>query len=104
MHIPAGGLAWHPDGMTLAVAASDRMIHFWDVPSRKPTLVLEGTQSEGIRLSFNHAGDLLASSSWDGMLRLWDPRTGKQLFSTPTVSRTLRFSPDDRLLYPAIQG
>jgi WD40 repeat protein len=31
-------------------------------------------------------------------LRLWDTRTGRQLFSTETAARSLQFSPDDRLL------
>jgi len=41
---------------------------------------------------------LLASSCWDGILRLWDPRTGQQLFNTQTSARGLRFSQDDRVL------
>ena len=51
-----------------------------------------------LRFAFNHAGDLLASGGWEGVLRLWDPRTGKQLFSTPSWGELPRFSPDDRLL------
>src|SRR5205807_3434881 len=49
--------------------------------------------------AFNHAGDRLASRCWDGTVRLWDPWSGKQLFSTEagTISMPC-FSPDDRLL------
>ena len=30
-------------------------------------------------VTFNHRGDLLATTGWDKTLRLWDPLTGKQL-------------------------
>jgi serine/threonine protein kinase/WD40 repeat protein len=90
--------AWHPDGKTLAVAGADRIIHIWDVATRKPITRLEGHKGEGIILNYNHAGALLASTGWDGTLRLWDPLTGQQLFSTPAWVASLRFSPDDRFL------
>ena len=89
---------WDPRGNTLAVGCSDRIIHIWDVASRKPIVRLEGHSSEGISFAYNHAGDLLASTSWDGTLRLWDPRTGEQLLKTEAGVVSLRFSPDDRFL------
>ena len=60
--------------------------------------MLEGLTGGEVRVAFNHAGDALASCDSSGMLRLWDPHGGPQLFSTPCEMRTLRFSPDDRLL------
>jgi eukaryotic-like serine/threonine-protein kinase len=90
--------SWHPDGKTLAVAGADRMIHIWDVATRKVIMRLEGHQAEGINFTYNHAGDLLASTGWDGSLRLWDTRSGRQLFYTPTGVVSLRFSRDDRFL------
>jgi eukaryotic-like serine/threonine-protein kinase len=38
------------------------------------------------------------------MLRLWGPRTGQQVFSTPTGIRFPRFGPDDRLLAAEVRG
>jgi serine/threonine protein kinase/WD40 repeat protein len=93
-----GHVVWHPDGNTLAVEGGDRKIHLWNVTTGKPGWVLEGHTVGGISFAFNHAGNLLASTSWDGTLRLWEPRTGKQLFSKPSGVVSLRFSPDDRLL------
>ncbi|HMF19409.1 MAG TPA: tetratricopeptide repeat protein, partial [Gemmataceae bacterium] len=58
----------------------------------------------GLVFAFNHAGDLLASTSWDGTLRLWDPRTGQQLFQTQAGGGALRFSTDDRFLAAGIEG
>jgi serine/threonine protein kinase/WD40 repeat protein len=89
---------WHPDGKTLAVAGADQIIHIWDVVTRKPVVRLEGHKNGGIKIAFNHAGDLLASTAWDSVLRLWDPRTGQQLFNTQTWAHSLRFSADDKLL------
>jgi eukaryotic-like serine/threonine-protein kinase len=92
-------LAWHPDGKMLAVAhQGPARIHLWDVPALKQTHVLEGIRNGGVTMAFNHAGDRLASTGWDGMLRLWDPRTGQQLFGTTSGMGIPRFSPDDRLL------
>ncbi len=72
-------------------------IYLWDVPSGKQTFALEGLRNGGIGVDFNHAGDLLASVGWEGVMRLWDPRTGQQLFNTPS-GRIARFSLDHRLL------
>ena len=91
-------LAWHPDGKTLAVVCAVNRVFLWDVAAGKQTLVIEELRNGGIELSFNHAGDLLASSGWEGKTRLWDPQTGRQLFSTMSGVGIPRFSPDDRLL------
>jgi WD40 repeat protein len=46
-------------------------------------------------LAFNRGGDLLASSSWDNTVRLWDPWTGKLLLTHPASVGTLAFDRDD---------
>jgi eukaryotic-like serine/threonine-protein kinase len=93
----ANSFAWHPGGKTLAVACNDSRIYLWDVGLGKQTHVLEGCRGTGLAISFDHAGLLLASAGWEGILRLWDPRTGRQLFHTPSGGY-LGFSADDRLL------
>jgi WD40 repeat protein len=91
-------VAWHPDGRTLAALGADRIIHIWDVATRKPTTRLEGYKGDGIVFAYDHAGDMLVSTSWAGELHLWDPRTGRQLFSTQAPTGCLNFSADDRFL------
>jgi eukaryotic-like serine/threonine-protein kinase len=97
-HGAAFCLAWHPDGKTLAVAGADRIIHIWDVANSTTVARLEGHNNNGITFCYDHAGDLLASTCWDGRTRLWDPRTGQQLFNSRAWGFSLRFSPDDRFL------
>jgi eukaryotic-like serine/threonine-protein kinase len=99
-----GHLAWHPGGKTLATADEGGTIYLWDVPARKVSRVLKGHLSGGVRLAFSPAGDLLVSSAWDSVLRLWDVRTGRQLVHTPALMVPPRFRADGRLLGAEIKG
>jgi WD40 repeat protein len=96
-----GYCAWHPDGKTLAIFGNDRIVHLWDVARRRPGLRLRNASAP---FAFNHAGSLLASTGWDGVLRLWDTRTGNELFTTRTVAPCLRFSTDDERLAAGIDA
>src|SRR5262249_40519388 len=44
------------------------------------------------------AGDVLASTCWDGTLRLWDVGTGRELLKTSWSGSGFHFSRDGRLL------
>jgi eukaryotic-like serine/threonine-protein kinase len=89
-------VVWHPNGKTLA-SYGGRNIYLWNIPARKQVARFDAL-SDGVHLAFNHSGDLLASTGWDRRLRLWHPRTGRELFHTRADMTTLRFSPDDRWL------
>ncbi len=97
-------VAWHPGGKLLAVPCQgeDGRIYLWDVARRAPQSVLEG--GPAVRIAFNRAGNLMASSCWDKKLRLWDVRTGKQVFSVPGSPVEMRFSADDCLLVGEARG
>jgi serine/threonine protein kinase/WD40 repeat protein len=90
-------LTWNPDGETLGVACMNERIYLWNFESTMPPFILDGLANGGIHIAFNHAGNLLVSTGWEGLLRLWDPHTGKQLFSTHS-GMIPRFSRNDRLL------
>jgi serine/threonine protein kinase/WD40 repeat protein/tetratricopeptide (TPR) repeat protein len=95
-----GCLAWGADGRFLA-AAGEWNIYVWDVQAGRMHDVLKGHSNSVTSVAFNHAGDLLASTSWDGTLRLWDPWTAKELLRQegPIWGNLMGFTPDDRFLW-----
>jgi serine/threonine protein kinase/WD40 repeat protein len=99
-------LAWHPGGKALAVVGSDQAIHLWDVTAREEVVKFRRWKNAGLRITFNRAGDVLASCGWEHMVRLWDPRTGEELFHMPAelTGAPLHFGADDLLLAADVKG
>jgi serine/threonine protein kinase/WD40 repeat protein/tetratricopeptide (TPR) repeat protein len=92
----ASHAAWHPDGRTLATCSDDDLlIRLWDVPSGHLLRKLEGHKTQGIHCAFTGTGDRLLSNDWNGVLRIWEPSSGRQLLSFPAGS--YRVSADDRV-------
>src|SRR5262249_49156682 len=107
--LPVGAMtesvvAWHPDGRRLAVTGSlvNPVIQIWDVAASRKVAMLEGHVQRVTYLSFHPDGSLLASASWDGTLRLWNPSTGRQLMQVLPVLP--QFSSDGRWLGVAVHG
>jgi serine/threonine protein kinase/WD40 repeat protein len=94
----AGALAWRPDGRFLAVACLDNCLQVWDAQAGRLQAVLRGHEALPNAVVFNRAGDLLASTGWDGTLRLWDPPSGRQLLCQEGGGNLPQFNADDRLL------
>jgi WD40 repeat protein len=92
---PVWDFAWSPAGTVLA-ATQNRSIWLWDYRTHKCRARLDGHQDVVTRCAFNHRGDLLASHGKDGMTRLWDVVSGKELISMPGAF--INFSADDRFL------
>ena len=87
-------VAWHPYGELLAVGGSDARIQIWDVKAKREVAVLEG-HSQQVNFVMFHAGSgLLASMSWDGSMRLWQPSPARLLMRLP--SRWMGFSREGR--------
>src|SRR5262245_3648184 len=95
-------VAWHPDGVRLAIAGS-QFLQVWSVPARRLLATLKGDTQQITHLTFHPDGQLLASNSWDGVLRLWDPATGRQLMQLPLIVSP-KFSLGARWLGIARQG
>ena len=89
--------AWRLDGRQLVVGCADMNIYLFDAETgRQLTKPWKGHSEGGVRVSFNQAGDRVVSNDWQAHLRLWEARTGRELFSTPDVSR---YYPEPRF-YP----
>src|SRR5262249_36732354 len=70
---------------------------------RRKIATLEGHVQEISKVTFHPQADLLASTSWDGVVRLWDPATGRQMLHF-SAEVDLRFSVDGRWLGLARHG
>jgi WD40 repeat protein len=98
-------VAWHPDGERLAVGGSDPRIQIWNVAANRKVATLAGHSQNVTDLTFHPEGGLLASHSWDGILRLWEPSTGRPLLQLPlALGDRPRFSKDGRWLGAVAHG
>jgi WD40 repeat protein len=97
---PGGGLVASSSGFIVEKFS----IRLWDTKTGAELTVLEAHTSAISALAFNLAGDLLASKSADGTVRLWRVETGQQLATLDVapgwkyVPGDIAFSPDGKLL------
>jgi WD40 repeat protein len=99
------GVDWGPDGELLATGFA-RGVLVWDSADRRHDAddrepdELRSTFNQVTHVAFNRAGDLLASRSWDYVIRPWDVASGRQLIGLPGGSEwaPLTFSDDGGLL------
>lgn len=115
LNLPAGtvGMAWHPLEAALAVGCENGRIYLWDfgaeaagaadspvTESEKSTgrvRSLAGHTREGVIPYFHPAGEMLASTAWDGVLRVWDYGHEQPLLESKAAG-ALAFSADGHWL------
>ncbi len=103
------GLAFSPDGKSLAVGYADNMVRVWDVSSMEgeaqPFLLLRGHSNSVWRVAFSPNGTRLATASSDGTVKLWNmspgPEQGQEITTLPGHTAevsAISFSPDGKYL------
>jgi WD40 repeat protein len=72
------GVAFSPDGKTLATCAADKFVKTWEVPSGKFVKAFEGHSHHVLDVGWKADGKLLASAGADNIVKVWDFEKGEQ--------------------------
>ena len=101
---PVNSVAFSPDGKTLASGgADDGTVQLWDVATGRQTHAPLTGHTYAVQSVAFSSQDMLASSSVDYFIRLWNPASGHQLPQSPLTGDTeavnsVAFSPDGQTL------
>ena len=99
-------IAYAPDGVTLACGnAADNTVYFLNTETGEYGQVFTGDKKNNVysfeSVAFSPDGQMLASGDSYGVIHLWDVTTGETLKTfnwDDDLVRTLKFSPDGRML------
>src|SRR6266851_384235 len=81
-------LALSPDGKQLAIGGADAQIHLLNTADGKLIRSIPGHAGSVTGLAFHPSGTVLASSSKDHTVRLWNPTNGQPLTGKPLEGHT----------------
>ncbi|RBP47351.1 serine/threonine protein kinase [Roseimicrobium gellanilyticum] len=90
-----GRFSWHPRKNWLAVPSPrERTIRIWDADTAAVRQTIAGPLDNVYESVWNPGGELIATGSRDGSLKLWDATTGEMYVSQESTTEHLQFSAD----------
>jgi WD40 repeat protein/predicted ATPase/transcriptional regulator with XRE-family HTH domain len=104
---PVNGVAWSPDGDTLAGGGELQTIALWSVARRECLALVYGYNSGVLGLAFSPDGATLASAGFDRSIRCWSAASHTALLRLTGhsgVIYSLAFSPDGTQLVSGSGG
>jgi Tol biopolymer transport system component len=101
------GLAFSPDGQTLATAGAGGMIGLWNVSTGQPINTQLGHSGDANSVAFSPKGDVIATGGDDGIVHVWtvtNTTSVRTLTVGPRIITYVAFSPDGQKLVAAAGG
>jgi WD40 repeat protein/serine/threonine protein kinase len=92
------GIAFSPDGKTLATGSWDHSLRLWDLTERRCIRTIHGSRSEVWAVAFAPDGQHLISGAKDGTVALWPIQKQQNQAEIPAEGMPLHISEDGRLL------
>jgi WD40 repeat protein/serine/threonine protein kinase len=90
------GIAFSPDGRTLASVGHDGTLRLWDTEKAEPRATIRGHTGSILALAFSPDGNTLATMNDDRIISIWEmpgPRLKTTINGTEANSNALTFSP-----------
>lgn len=74
-------LAWNPRGNEVAIGRTNGDVQLWNFDENS-IRILSGHEDKVFQVSYSAARPILATSAYDGTMRLWDTKSGEPLLLT----------------------
>ncbi len=110
MQVAVSGVAFAPDGNTLAIA-DGLMVKFWDLRAGQGGSTIRAHRGQISSMSFSPDGRTLATAGYDKTVKLWQVATGAGLLTLNAHNRpdvlwvpAVAFSPDGAALATGSSG